>query len=78
VPHDLIFAANSHHEDPEVEENVQRALSKVLAATSAGQHKGGNTLKERANSKAQAFWDSNCDLRPKMQILGLADSTAKK
>jgi hypothetical protein len=41
VPHNLIFAANSHYEDPADEIKVQDQVAKTLAAISDGQIKGG-------------------------------------
>lgn len=78
VPHALIFAVNSHYDDPEDELKVQSLMANALAATSAGQLKGGNTLKHKAISKARTLWSKNQDLIAKMQTHGLADITAKK
>jgi hypothetical protein len=77
VPHDLIFAVNSHFEDPEDEVKVQILMEQALAAATAGQFKGGNALRQNAISKAHALWNKNQDLITKMQTPGLADFTAK-
>jgi hypothetical protein len=77
IPHDLIFAANSHYEDPEDEMRVQSKLSKALAATSNGQISGGDRTKQKSLKNATALWTKNQDLVAMMQTKGNADRTAK-
>lgn len=78
VPHELIFAVNSHHEDPEDEQKIQDLINKALAAIESGRSKGTSQTKQNAITKAKKLWTKNADLIPRMQRVGYGDMTAKK
>jgi hypothetical protein len=78
VPHELIYAANSHYEDSEEEQKIQELLDTALARVEPGRLKGTFETRQNAISQAKKLWTKNADLIPKMQKVGHADMTAKK
>ena len=78
VPHELIYAANSHYEDPEEEQKIHERLNKALTAVASGQLKGSLSTRQNAITQAKKLWNKNSDLISRMQRFGYADMTAKK